>query len=248
MNNEKKSEKMKDGKNHNEKMKSEDIQQLIDRFMDGTTTLAEERRLAEFFRTAEPSGQWPEEWLAYKEMFAYFDEGMPEAVVPPSARKRRSLVVRVASVAAAAAVVAVMAGVAVFHLLEEPSGQIGCEPSAPVIIAQQAARDSVSVSVSESAPESVPVRESPCQSAKAPAPSPAPRKRLRDTPPLPKTYLADAAVQPLPDTISLSAKMLAEQKLYEVEVEQYEFVSSLYRDSEQAIAVLEAVDEEEERY
>lgn len=167
MNNEKKSEKMKDGKNHNEKMKSEDIQHLIDRFMDGTTTLAEERRLAEFFRTAEPSGQWPEEWLAYKEMFAYFDEGMPEAdaVVPPSARKRRSLVVRVASVAAAAAVVAVMAGVAVFHLSEEPSAQIGSEPSAPVIIAQQAARDSVSVSVSESAPESVPVRESPCQSA-----------------------------------------------------------------------------------
>ena len=54
-------------------MKQEDIRQLIVRFMDGHTTVEEEERLAQYFRT----GDVPEEWSKYKEMFAFFDEGMP---------------------------------------------------------------------------------------------------------------------------------------------------------------------------
>lgn len=50
-----------------------DIKKLVKRFMDGLTTIEEERQLAEYFRTHEVSDQWQE----YKEMFAWFDKGMP---------------------------------------------------------------------------------------------------------------------------------------------------------------------------
>ena len=41
--------------------------------MDGHTTVEEEERLTQYFRT----GDVPEEWSKYKEMFAFFDEEMP---------------------------------------------------------------------------------------------------------------------------------------------------------------------------
>jgi hypothetical protein len=49
------------------------IASLLEKFMAGTTTVEEEDRLAEFFR----NGEVPDEWADYKEMFAYFDDGMP---------------------------------------------------------------------------------------------------------------------------------------------------------------------------
>lgn len=51
-----------------------DIEQLLRRFMDGLTSPEEEDRLGSYFRHADV----PKEWDAYKEMFAYFDEGMPQ--------------------------------------------------------------------------------------------------------------------------------------------------------------------------
>lgn len=51
-----------------------DIEQLLRRFMDGLTSPEEEDRLGGYFRHADV----PKEWDAYKEMFAYFDEGMPQ--------------------------------------------------------------------------------------------------------------------------------------------------------------------------
>lgn len=50
-----------------------DIKKLVERFMNGLTTIEEEKKLAEYFRTHEVSDQWQE----YKEMFAWFDKGMP---------------------------------------------------------------------------------------------------------------------------------------------------------------------------
>lgn len=47
------------------------IAQLIEKFMSGTTSIAEEDVLAQYFRTHEVS----EEWAVYKEMFALFDAG-----------------------------------------------------------------------------------------------------------------------------------------------------------------------------
>ena len=52
----------------------EEVGQLLEKFMAGTTTLEEEAQLAEFFRTHEVAG----EWSTYKEMFALFDEGKVE--------------------------------------------------------------------------------------------------------------------------------------------------------------------------
>lgn len=54
-------------------MESEDIQKLIERFMAGHTSIDEENRLAEYFRTNDV----PDEWADYKHMFAWFDSGMP---------------------------------------------------------------------------------------------------------------------------------------------------------------------------
>ena len=49
----------------------QEITQLIDKFMAGETSIAEEDVLAQYFRTHEVS----EEWAVYKEMFALFDAG-----------------------------------------------------------------------------------------------------------------------------------------------------------------------------
>ncbi len=50
-----------------------DIRTLIKRFMDGQTSIEEEDRLAEYFSTHEVD----EDLQPYKQMFAWFDEGMP---------------------------------------------------------------------------------------------------------------------------------------------------------------------------
>jgi tRNA G10 N-methylase Trm11 len=51
-----------------------EVEKLLQRFMDGTSTLEEEAQLAEFFRTHKVAG----EWATYKDMFALFDEGKVE--------------------------------------------------------------------------------------------------------------------------------------------------------------------------
>lgn len=57
-------------------MKNHDpnIESLIDLFMQSETSLEQEQELSKFFAD---SSSIPEEWEAYKEMFAYFDAGMP---------------------------------------------------------------------------------------------------------------------------------------------------------------------------
>lgn len=52
-----------------------DIATLLDKFMAGTTTIEEEQTLADYFRSAQ---HVPAEWEDYKDMFAYFDNGMAE--------------------------------------------------------------------------------------------------------------------------------------------------------------------------
>ena len=49
----------------------EEITHILDRFMAGETSLAEEQLLADYFRTHEVNDEWQE----YKEMFALFDSG-----------------------------------------------------------------------------------------------------------------------------------------------------------------------------
>lgn len=54
---------------------TQEVEPLLNRFMNGTSTLEEEAQLADFFRTHEVAGEWRE----YKEMFALFDKGEVEA-------------------------------------------------------------------------------------------------------------------------------------------------------------------------
>lgn len=51
-----------------------EIKQLIDRYMNGQTTVDEEQILARYFRSAT---DLPDDLQPYRDMFAYFDEGMP---------------------------------------------------------------------------------------------------------------------------------------------------------------------------
>ena len=54
------------------------IKALLDKFMDGQTTVEEEAMLAEYFR----SGDVPAEWEDYRLMFDYFDRDMKGDLVP----------------------------------------------------------------------------------------------------------------------------------------------------------------------
>lgn len=58
----------------------QEIAQLIEKFMAGITSIAEEDVLAQYFRTHEVS----EEWVVYKEMFALFDNGEVDIEVEPT--------------------------------------------------------------------------------------------------------------------------------------------------------------------
>ena len=53
---------------------TQEVERMLQRFMDGMTTLEEEALLADFFRTHEVAG----EWKAYKEMFQLFGQGEVE--------------------------------------------------------------------------------------------------------------------------------------------------------------------------
>lgn len=83
------------------------IQDLLDKFMNGLTTLEEEAALGDYFRTHEV----PREWEDYRQMFGYFDRGMEgellssQASTAPLMRQMRH---RWWGIAAAAAITAVI--------------------------------------------------------------------------------------------------------------------------------------------
>ena len=51
-----------------------DIEELVEKFLDGCTTNAEERELYAWFRTHEV----PKKWVPLKSMFAWYEAGMPD--------------------------------------------------------------------------------------------------------------------------------------------------------------------------
>ena len=59
------------------------IEELLNRFMDGETTLNEERLLGDWFRSHEVD----DALLPYKQMFAAFDEGLPQNNAAPTRRR-----------------------------------------------------------------------------------------------------------------------------------------------------------------
>lgn len=85
------------------KVDEERMRQLLDRFMQGATTLDEEQWLADHLRNSHK-----EEWAVYREMFAWFDQGMPETQNPEKQARTVPLVRWWRQIAAVAAVVVVV--------------------------------------------------------------------------------------------------------------------------------------------
>lgn len=66
-----------------------DIAELVEKFLDGRTSNAEEQELYTWFRTHEV----PEEWLPLKDMFAWYEEGMPEEKVAAKPAQQRATII-----------------------------------------------------------------------------------------------------------------------------------------------------------
>lgn len=65
----------------------DDIKQLVERFLEGRTTNAEEQELYEWFSTADV----PEEWSNLKSMFEWYAAGMPAYSDDTSQHKNRKI-------------------------------------------------------------------------------------------------------------------------------------------------------------
>ena len=106
-------------------MKKDDIEKLLDRYYDGSTSEAEEAELRRFFE----SGDVPRGMLADKRMFmamqaskepempAGMDERLSAMI---DGKARRSRVVRMRMIGAAAAVLCLLFGTAVFYHDDSP--------------------------------------------------------------------------------------------------------------------------------
>lgn len=175
----------------------EHIKQLTRRFMDGQTTIEEEARLASYYRTHDV----PREWRVYKEMFAYFDAGMPlgqdKVAACPSRRARRVWL----AVAAAAAV-------AVLMVMVLPRGEA---PEAPV-------RQPVAMSVEPVPADSAESAEADTSDLPPARPVRKPERRrvsrYRYKPAPPKVYLAENVVPETrvpADSIAAAERLLAEK-------------------------------------
>ena len=90
------------------------IEALLDKFMDGQTTVEEEAQLADYFRSADV----PAEWEDYRVMFDYFDSGMeeyPVTVEQPRPTLTRQMGRRWWGIAAAACITAAIVATVVLH-------------------------------------------------------------------------------------------------------------------------------------
>lgn len=94
-------------------MTTQEVERLLQRFMDGTTTLEEEAQLGEFFSTHEVTG----EWATYKEMFVMFDAGKVVVEAP----RRKTLWWRWAGIAAAILLLIALGIVLRHQMIEKPN-------------------------------------------------------------------------------------------------------------------------------
>lgn len=172
-----------------------EIKQLIDRYMNGQTTVDEEQLIARYFRSATDV---PDSLKPYRDMFAYFDEGMPVGDVPEfdgsvervdtgvdsdnrvvAPRRRRF---RIAAIWGGA--VAVAAAVALMLVVHHPS------TPTPQLMSAVIQKDTTRVVTGEEAERSV-VSDSVKVKPQPQRHRPSVRRRYYIAPP--KTYLAHAA-------------------------------------------------------
>lgn len=186
-----------------------DIKKLAEHFMAGQTSVEEEKTLAEYFRSHDVS----DEWRAYKEMFAWFDEGMPlENKKPVRRATRRNKFIAFATAAAAIALILTT----VLPRLANDMPTDGFKPNAQNFCKIPAmAADTVTA---DTARASEPIRKNMRNAS---------RKHLY-RPAHPKVYLA----QSIQDSINEQANLLAEEELYKIYKEQEEMMQEIKRQYE----------------
>lgn len=182
--------------NNPNKMKAMQIQQLIDKYMNGQTTVDEEQLIVRYFRNATDV---PDSLKPYRDMFAYFDDGMPLGALPefdgsagqaetrvaPDSSKvvaprRHSL--RMAAWWSGAAAVA--AAVALLLIMHRPSAPV--QPIASAVVVSDTCSTSTGVEAEQNVvTDSVKIKPQPQRRR------PSVRRRYYLAPP--KTYLAHAA-------------------------------------------------------
>ena len=182
--------------NNPNKMTAMQIQQLIDKYMNGQTTVDEEQLIARYFRN---TTDVPDSLKPYRDMFAYFDDGMPLGALPEFdgsaeqadtrvaphssnvvAPRRRSL--RIA--AWWSGVVAVAAAVALLLIMHRPSAPV--QPIASAVVVSDTCSTSTGVEAEQNVvTDSVKLKPQPQRRR------PSVRRRFYIAPP--KTYLAHAA-------------------------------------------------------
>lgn len=186
------------------------IEQLIKRFMDGQTTVEEESRIAEYFRTHDVE----DEWKAYKDMFAWFDDGMPIQQETEKHKTRNSKKAKIIAFAMAAA-----AAIAALIIIATPgnNGIMPVQRTANVI--KPSTADAIETAIKDTlAIDSVSKETSRPAHKKARI-----RRRVYNVMP-PKTYLADAKR----DSIDEIANQMAEEKLQQIYNEQNSKLQEIY--------------------
>lgn len=181
--------------NNPNKMKAMQIQQLIDKYMNGQTTVDEEQLIARYFRNATDV---PDSLKPYRDMFAYFDDGMPLGTLPEFARFSRAdtrvapdsskvVAPRRHSLSMAAwwsGAAAVAAAVALLLIMHRPSAPV--QPIASAVVVSDTCSTSTGVEAEQNVvTDSVKLKPQPQRRR------PSVRRRYYIAPP--KTYLAHAA-------------------------------------------------------
>lgn len=178
---------------------------MIDKFMSGTTTLDEEKALGDFFRQTE---HLPAELEPYRDMFAYFDNGMtgePSGKPVSHAAPVRSLR-WIAGIAAAVAVIFVAA----YQFVPGGTDETPVMQTSKSVVAQ-------TTDSAIARPDTISDKER--QADEMPAKRRVMRK-YRFKPAPPEVLLADAEAMSVTDSVNVVAKQLADIELMKVECEQ----------------------------
>lgn len=214
-------------------MKQEDLKILIDKFMSGTTTLDEEKALGDFFRQTE---HLPAELEPYRDMFAYFDNGMtgePSGKPVSHAAPVRSLR-WIAGIAAAVAVIFVAA----YQFMPGGTDETPVMQTSKSVVAQ-------TTDSAIARPDTISDKER--QADEMPAKRRVMRK-YRFKPAPPEVLLADAEAMSVTDSVNVVAKQLADIELMKVECEQQYMLNLVKAASLLNSAQIAAVCDDEDVY
>lgn len=171
-----------------------EMERLMSRFMDGLTTLDEEERLARYFRQADI----PEEWNAWREMFAYFDEGMPTGGACGTHKRRRTRLTAMWAGIAAAAAVALAVVMTMPHPADTLPDTAQLAPVAPA--------DTVTATPGEAADDSTGTQDAPQRPTRRRS-----YYKHKYEPAPPKTYYAEAAPQADAEAMAEADRLVEEQ-------------------------------------